>query len=203
MKINERPRRRDGASSSGKIMGGPDHELFHSQIKTLVNEGYVDVVLNMSKINWINSTGLGVLVPVSHRQEKRRTDEDLLGQRPHRQHSERDPAEAGLRNLRNRKRRSRGPGCFGIGRRPWNRHLRGRGGMETKARTKPITPLVTVDGVVLCCCRDAPRMRSHWNILLIRRPILPSRGLGVSRRIRRCGEDLNAAVHRRSRRRPD
>ncbi len=47
-----------------------DHELFHSQIKTLVNEGYVDVVLNMSKINWINSTGLGVLVSGFHTVKK-------------------------------------------------------------------------------------------------------------------------------------
>ena len=55
---------------SGKIMGGPDHEVFHSEVKTLVNEGYVDVVLNMSKVNWINSTGLGILVSGFHTLKK-------------------------------------------------------------------------------------------------------------------------------------
>ncbi len=55
---------------SGKIMGGDDHELFHSQVKTLISEGYVDVVLNMSKVNWINSTGLGVLVSGFHTVKK-------------------------------------------------------------------------------------------------------------------------------------
>ena len=55
---------------SGKIMGGPDHDLFHSQVKTLINEGFVDVVLNMAKINWINSTGLGVLVSGFHTVKK-------------------------------------------------------------------------------------------------------------------------------------
>lgn len=55
---------------SGKIMGGSDHDLFHTEIKTLVNEGYVDVLLNMNKVNWINSTGLGVLVSGYHTVKK-------------------------------------------------------------------------------------------------------------------------------------
>ena len=54
----------------GKIMGGPDHEKFHSEIKTLVKEGYVDILLNMSKVSWINSTGLGVLVGAYHTLKK-------------------------------------------------------------------------------------------------------------------------------------
>jgi anti-sigma B factor antagonist len=55
---------------SGKIMGGPDHEKFHSEIKTLIKEGYVDILLNMSKVSWINSTGLGVLVSAFHTLKK-------------------------------------------------------------------------------------------------------------------------------------
>ncbi len=55
---------------NGKIMGGPDHDLFHTQVKTLIAEGYVDVVLNMAKVNWINSTGLGVLVSGYHTVKK-------------------------------------------------------------------------------------------------------------------------------------
>jgi len=47
---------------SGKIMGGEDFELFSSTIKQLVAEGKVDIVLNLSKVKWINSTGLGLMV---------------------------------------------------------------------------------------------------------------------------------------------
>ncbi|MFO7652349.1 MAG: STAS domain-containing protein [Candidatus Krumholzibacteriia bacterium] len=55
---------------SGKIMGGPDHERFHAEVKSLVAEGYVDILLNMSKVNWINSTGLGILVTAYHTVKK-------------------------------------------------------------------------------------------------------------------------------------
>ncbi len=71
MKINEKAQ--DDVmvlNLSGKIMGGDDHDLFHSEIKTLISEGFVDVVLNMAKVNWINSTGLGVLVSGYHTLKK-------------------------------------------------------------------------------------------------------------------------------------
>jgi anti-sigma B factor antagonist len=55
---------------SGKIMGGPDYEKFHTEIKSLVNDGYVDILLNMSKVTWINSTGLGILVSAFHTLKK-------------------------------------------------------------------------------------------------------------------------------------
>jgi len=55
---------------SGKIMGGPDYEKFHSEIKSLINDGFVDIVLNMSKVTWINSTGLGILVSAFHTLKK-------------------------------------------------------------------------------------------------------------------------------------
>lgn len=47
---------------SGKIMGGEDFELFNSTIKGLIAQGKVDIILNLSKVKWINSTGLGLLV---------------------------------------------------------------------------------------------------------------------------------------------
>jgi anti-sigma B factor antagonist len=47
---------------SGKIMGGDDFDLFNNTIKSLVVEGKVDIVLNLSKVKWINSTGLGLMV---------------------------------------------------------------------------------------------------------------------------------------------
>lgn len=57
-------------SLSGKIMGGPDHEKFQSEIKALVSDGVVDVLLNMSKVTWVNSTGLGILVSAFHTLKK-------------------------------------------------------------------------------------------------------------------------------------
>lgn len=47
---------------SGKIMGGDDFDLFKNTIDGLVEKGQVDVLLNMSKVKWINSTGLGLIV---------------------------------------------------------------------------------------------------------------------------------------------
>ncbi len=47
---------------SGKIMGGEDFELFNNTIKSFISQGKVDIVLNLSKVKWINSTGLGLLV---------------------------------------------------------------------------------------------------------------------------------------------
>ena len=55
---------------SGKIMGGPDHEKFQTEIKTLVSAGHVDVLLNLSKVSWVNSTGLGILVSAFHTLKK-------------------------------------------------------------------------------------------------------------------------------------
>ncbi len=47
---------------SGDIMGGSDYELFTGTIKELVEQGHVDIVLDLSKVRYINSTGLGILV---------------------------------------------------------------------------------------------------------------------------------------------
>ena len=55
---------------SGKIMGGPDHEKFQTEIKTLISAGHVDILLDMSKVNWVNSTGLGILVSAYHTLKK-------------------------------------------------------------------------------------------------------------------------------------
>jgi len=47
---------------SGKIMGGDDFDLFNNTIKGLAAEGQKDIVLNLKKVKWINSTGLGLMV---------------------------------------------------------------------------------------------------------------------------------------------
>ncbi|MBU8871208.1 MAG: STAS domain-containing protein [Gemmatimonadales bacterium] len=55
---------------SGKIMGGPDHEKFQTEVKSLISDGHVDILLNMSRVNWVNSTGLGILVSAFHTLKK-------------------------------------------------------------------------------------------------------------------------------------
>lgn len=47
---------------NGDIMGGKDYDTFTNEIKKLVDEGTVDVVLDLGKVRFINSTGLGILV---------------------------------------------------------------------------------------------------------------------------------------------
>ncbi len=47
---------------SGDIMGGSDYELFTGTIKELVEAGHADIVLDLGKVRYINSTGLGILV---------------------------------------------------------------------------------------------------------------------------------------------
>ena len=55
---------------SGKIMGGPDHEKLQSEVKTLISAGHVDILLDMHKVTWVNSTGLGILVSAYHTLKK-------------------------------------------------------------------------------------------------------------------------------------
>ena len=51
---------------SGKIMGGPDFDKFKGEITELVEGGYKDVILDLSGVPWINSTGLGILITGYH-----------------------------------------------------------------------------------------------------------------------------------------
>ena len=63
MKMKERER--DGVvilEVSGKIMGGPDSELFTSTLKSLVHQEKTRVIVNLGDVSWVNSTGLGILI---------------------------------------------------------------------------------------------------------------------------------------------
>jgi len=51
---------------SGKIMGGPDFDKFKGEITDLVEGGYKNLILDMSGVPWINSTGLGILITGYH-----------------------------------------------------------------------------------------------------------------------------------------
>lgn len=46
----------------GKIMGGPDADTFQKTVKDLLAEGRKSVLLDLGKVSWVNSTGLGILI---------------------------------------------------------------------------------------------------------------------------------------------
>ena len=46
---------------SGELMGESDIELVHNTVKELIQQGTKQIVIDTSKIVWINSIGLGML----------------------------------------------------------------------------------------------------------------------------------------------
>ncbi len=46
----------------GKIMGGPDATLLHDKLYDCIQKGKTKVVIDLSRIEWMNSTGLGILI---------------------------------------------------------------------------------------------------------------------------------------------
>lgn len=63
--VKLKERKRDGVAileMSGKLMGGPDADAFAETLKTLIHEGCCNVIVNMERVKWVNSTGLGILI---------------------------------------------------------------------------------------------------------------------------------------------
>jgi len=46
----------------GKIMGGPDATLLHDKLHDYIDQDKKKVVIDLSKVEWMNSTGLGILI---------------------------------------------------------------------------------------------------------------------------------------------
>jgi len=46
----------------GKIMGGPEAATFHDKLKEDVTAGQRKVVLDLGGVEWMNSSGLGLLI---------------------------------------------------------------------------------------------------------------------------------------------
>lgn len=46
----------------GKIMGGPDATVLHDKLHDFIGQNQKKVVINLSKVEWMNSTGLGILI---------------------------------------------------------------------------------------------------------------------------------------------
>jgi len=47
---------------SGKIMGGLDATMLHEKLHECIEKGVKKVVIDLGKVDWINSTGLGLLI---------------------------------------------------------------------------------------------------------------------------------------------
>lgn len=47
---------------SGKIMGGEETTLFHGKIHEYINQNKKNFVVDMAKVDWMNSVGLGMLI---------------------------------------------------------------------------------------------------------------------------------------------
>jgi len=46
----------------GKIMGGPDATLLRDKLYEIIEDGQNKVVIDLSGVDWMNSTGLGILI---------------------------------------------------------------------------------------------------------------------------------------------
>jgi len=46
----------------GKLMGGPDSQAMHDKIHGLITDGIKQVVIDLSRTKWMNSSGLGALM---------------------------------------------------------------------------------------------------------------------------------------------
>ena len=51
---------------SGKIMGGPEFEVFKAEISDLIDAGRSHVILDLGDVPWLNSSGLGMLITAHH-----------------------------------------------------------------------------------------------------------------------------------------
>jgi len=49
-------------SIKGKLMGGPETISVHEQVKSLIEQGRNKVVIDLSHVAWMNSSGLGTMM---------------------------------------------------------------------------------------------------------------------------------------------
>ena len=63
MKLNDRIQ--DGIvilEPRGKIMGGPDASLLNDKLHEYIEDEKRNIVIDLAKVEWMNSTGLGILI---------------------------------------------------------------------------------------------------------------------------------------------
>ena len=49
-------------SVSGKLMGGDETKEVHEKVKSLIGDDIKKVVIDLAKVKWLNSSGLGMLI---------------------------------------------------------------------------------------------------------------------------------------------
>ena len=49
-------------SLAGKIMGGPEAGQINDQINTLIDQDKKKIVIDLQEVEWMNSSGLGILI---------------------------------------------------------------------------------------------------------------------------------------------
>ena len=47
---------------SGKIMGGDETTMFHGKIHEYITSNKKNIVIDLEKVDWMNSVGLGMLI---------------------------------------------------------------------------------------------------------------------------------------------
>ena len=47
---------------SGKLMGGNETKEVHENVKSMLAKGINKIVIDLSKVKWVNSQGLGILI---------------------------------------------------------------------------------------------------------------------------------------------
>ena len=47
---------------NGNLMGGDETTEVHDKVKELTQEGFADIIIDLGKVKWMNSSGLGVLM---------------------------------------------------------------------------------------------------------------------------------------------
>ncbi len=47
---------------SGKIMGGPDAAQLNDRLHELLESGQIHIIADLSQVEWMNSSGLGILI---------------------------------------------------------------------------------------------------------------------------------------------
>ncbi|GAB4184388.1 MAG: hypothetical protein Kow00108_21960 [Calditrichia bacterium] len=63
MKINDRYDRDICIMEiSGNMMGGPDTQELHEKVKNALGDGIKKIVIDLSNVKWMNSSGLGTLM---------------------------------------------------------------------------------------------------------------------------------------------
>ncbi|PKK84010.1 MAG: anti-sigma factor antagonist [candidate division Zixibacteria bacterium HGW-Zixibacteria-1] len=56
---------RDGVaiiSLEGKVIGGNDATMFHGKMHEYINNGFKKVVINLAKVEWMSSVGMGMMI---------------------------------------------------------------------------------------------------------------------------------------------